>query len=792
MRFLTSLPLFLIPLLSWAQSPSSDSLDIIHTAIHLNVTDFDGQTISGYASIQAEATSDITGVYFDLQGLDVDSVIVGAEYPDFVLEDNMLAIAYPMEAGETVTFQIYYGGSPDKDDLWGGWYWSGEQAFQLGVGFVDDPHNYGRIWFPCFDDFIERSTFSFHITTLDTHKAFCGGILTDSVINGDGTTTWNWMLEQPIPSYLASVAVAEYTTIEWWHEGVEENILIQLGVKEDDADNMLASFIHLGDAINAFETGYGPYRWDRVGYVAVPFGGGAMEHACNIAYPNFGIDGGTTWETLMAHELAHSWWGNLVTCSAADEMWINEGWASFSEYLFLEHVYGRDTYMETVNNDHLNVIRYGYAFDGNVYEPLAGVTHDNTYGYTTYTRGAVTVHNMRGYMGDELFFECISSFLDEHAFSPVSSEAFSEYLSTCSGLNMAAFFDGWIFNAGTPSFELQNYPVVNEDGLLEFCIEQKLNHAEDFFEDIPLEISLVNDRGETRYSTGILMTGELGTFSIAIPDTVNNDFRHVIIDRYNLIADATTSDELWLTETGEYDLDRAQIEIDVYALESDTDWIRIEHYWVAADGKQVPETGVHLHSQRYWRVMGGYNGEQISAVISFNGTQNTSGGYLDNEFINNSDDSLLLFYRPDPQQEWELFAHYELDPWGNKNDKRGVFELSQLPEGEYAIGILDHSLPTASADQNDCIFTSVHNLDILPEWDIHPNPAQGYLWLDTSLQLLDTSFALNDIKGQLIQAGKLDDGSRIDISGLAEGTYLVSLFDDSQRPMGTRKVVIIR
>jgi aminopeptidase N len=181
-----------------------------------------------------------------------------------------------------------------------------------------------------------------------------------------------------------------------------------------------------------------------------------MEHACNIAYPAFAVDGGTGWESLMAHELAHSWWGNLITCSDASEMWLNEGWASFSVYLFTEAVYGRQAYNDMVNNEHLEIIHYGYANDGGNYFALANMPHEYTYGFTTYTRGAMTVHNLRGYMGDDLFFSCITNFLNTYAFQPVSSEQFRDHLSACSGLDMAPFFEGWIFNAGTPALEI-NY-----------------------------------------------------------------------------------------------------------------------------------------------------------------------------------------------------------------------------------------------------------------------------------------------------------------------------------------------
>lgn len=773
----------------------SDSIDIQHTTVHINITDFIGKTISGYSILDIEAKVDgITEIPLDLIQLTVSSVLVDGIPAAFeqVGETVNITFGSTLNTGDNRSIQVNYSGVPDQDVSWGGWYWSGDYSYQMGVGFVADPHNYGRIWFPCFDNFIERSTFTFEITTSNGYKAFCGGVLISETDHGDGTTTWTWQLDQPIPSYLASVAVSTYETVEWIYNGIEEDIPVVLGVKAVDSADLKNSFIHLNDALLAFENSYGAYMWDRVGYVVVPFGGGAMEHACNIAYPAFAVDGGTGWESLMSHELAHSWWGNLVTCSEASEMWLNEGWASFSVYLFTEAVYGRQAYNEMVNNEHLEIIHYGYANDGGNYFPLANMPHEYTYGYTTYTRGAMTVHNLRGYMGDELFFSCITDFLNTYAFQPVSSEQFRDHLSTCSGMDMAPFFDGWIFNAGTPAVEI-NYYGKNSSGNWEACIEQKLNHAPEYFTQYPIEVSLVDLDGHTLYSENLVVDAPEGIFTIT-PATSIPDDAQMILDRNNLIADAVTAEELYLTETGEHNLDFALMDIDVNALAGDTDWIRIEHYWVAADGFKTPVPGLHLNNQRYWRIMGGFDGTNISAVIRFNGQLSVSGGYLDNEFISNSDDSLVLLYRSNPQADWTIYPHYELDPWGNKTDKRGDFELSQLLTGEYAFGIYNSTLPDAVADTDACMFTlPVSEPGKEGGWYIYPNPASNSLHIETDWGLNGHHIQLFDPDGRLCSTTALEGTTlEIPLQDTAEGMYMVALSDPKGQILLTEKVLIIR
>lgn len=790
------LPGLFLCLVKTATADISDSLDILHTTLRLNITNFVGKTISGNADILLTATADdITVIPFDLQTLTVDSVKSAGLSLTFTHDDTVLSV-YPVTAlntGDTIQISVYYHGNPDKDASWGGWYWTGDYSFQLGVGFDADPHNFGRIWFPCFDNFIERSSFRYEITVLNGYKAFCGGLLESETDNGDGTTSWIWNCNQSIPSYLASVAVAPYETVHMTYEGILESIPIELAAKEVDTTKLKNSFIHLLDALSIFENAYGPYRWDRVGYAVVPFNGGAMEHAMNIAYPLFAVTGTTAWEDLMAHELSHHWWGNLITCSDATEMWLNEGWAEYSVHLFKESLYGEEAYRDVVNANHLEIVNYGFANDGGNYLTLAEMPHDYTYGFTTYNKGAMVAHNLRGYMGDSLFFDCIPAFLNAYAFQPVTSEQFRDYLSDCSGMDMAPFFEGWVFNPGMPAFEFQTAEDSTDIHVSEICIQQKLNHAPAFFNRVPIEISWVNNEGITLYSETVMADGEYSDFLI---NTTVSEPCNLVIDRQNNIADAVTAEEFFITATGAYTSDYGKINFTVNALDTDTAWMRIEHYWVGADGFRTPVPGLHVNSQRYWRILGGFDGETISATFKFNGVASTSGGYLDHEFISNSDDSLVLLYRSNPQEEWMIYPYYSLNTWGISNDKRGAFELSRLSQGEYAIGMYNITLPTAAADTNYCALLSSE----IPEsgqhhrFKIFPNPADNTLYIENLQYYTPESIHIYNSSGIEIHYQPLsakDNSIAIDTSKFPQGLYYVCVTPAQEYAMG-QKLLIIR
>ncbi|MGB0931651.1 MAG: M1 family metallopeptidase, partial [Chitinophagales bacterium] len=465
-----------------------DSLGITNYDISLNITDFTNRIIEGNCKIRMfTKVNDIQQIELDLEGLTVEKVEIDGEPVMFTQESPKLYIDLlgSIAAGKFLEMNVFYAGRP-KNVSFGGFYFNPNYAYNLGVGIGVDPPNYGRAWFPCFDNFSTRSIYSFHITTLENHKALCNGLLDGFDENEDGTKTWHWTLHQSIPTYLASVAVSDYETLESTHEGIYDPIMIQLAARAADTTNLKASFVHLPDAIDAFEAAYGKHRFDKVGFCVVPFGGGAMEHATNIAYPTFAVDGTLIFEDLMAHEFGHHWWGDLVTCETADDMWLNEGWASFSEHLFMEAVYGREAYLSSIVANHVEVMQYAHIRDGAHY-PVSGVPFEVTYGSHVYSKGADVAHTLRGYMGDEAFFRCIQEYLSAFAFKTANSEQFRDFLSECSGFDLTDFFNDWVFNAGFPHFAVDEI-VVGFDGnpfTAEVSIRQKVYAAPDFFEHVP-------------------------------------------------------------------------------------------------------------------------------------------------------------------------------------------------------------------------------------------------------------------------------------------------------------------
>jgi aminopeptidase N len=443
--------------------PQQDTLDVISYNINLNITDFTNQRFRGFTDVKIRLKqSGATQIKLDLLEQTVDSVLFNNQNAIFSYNDSLLIInsASVLNTNDTITLRIFYSGGNKIDPSgWGGFYFSDSYAFNLGVGFRDIPHNYGRVWFPCVDNFTDRAFYTFNITTPQNFTADCNGSLENINDNGDGTRTFKWILHKPIPTYLASVAVGEYVAVTDTFNGLQSNIPISIYTSPGNETNTGLSFQNLKHTLSLFEDKFGPYRWERVGYVGVNFNSGAMEHATNIAYPESAIDGTLSNETLWAHELSHHWFGDLVTCKTAGDMWLNEGWASYCESIFKEGIYGHLAFKNYVRNNHYRVLRYTHN-DDNGYFPVSGVPLNITYGSTVYEKGADVVHNLRYYTGDSLFFQAVKHYLEVMAFKDASSETLRDTLSEYTGIDLNGFFDNFVFQAGFPQYDLDSLRIV--------------------------------------------------------------------------------------------------------------------------------------------------------------------------------------------------------------------------------------------------------------------------------------------------------------------------------------------
>lgn len=764
-----------IGLMNVDHNQRSDSMDVLHYHVNLNITSVTSSPISGYTEVKVvPKINGLTTLNLDLLKLTVDSIKMNGNLLTYNYNDTLLKInlGNSYNINDTLLVLVAYHGIPQTDPSgFGGFSFSSGYAYNLGVGFSADPHVYGRVWHPCFDNFVERATYSFSITTANNHKAVCNGLLLGSTANTNNTVTWNWELTQDIPSYLACVAVAAYATVHKDFTALNGNIPVELVALPTDTTNMKNSFVNLENAFDAFENRFGAYRWDKVGYVLVPFNGGAMEHATNIAYPKVAVSAGTTvYEAeLMSHELAHHWFGDLVTCKTAEDMWLNEGWASFSSFIFTESVYGYEAYKNAIRTNQAKILQFAHIKEGG-YRAVSGVPHEWTYGDHVYLKGAAMAHTIRGYMGDSLFFNAVKYYLNQNAFGHVDSDRMRQDFETSSGLNLSNCFHDWVFNPGYAHFSVDSF-VVNNNGsgnLVTVYVRQKLTGAPTLHNNVPLDVTFMDDNFN-KYTSQIIMSGLTANFTINVPFEPS----FVGLDLEAKIGQAIVSQYKTIKTTGAHNMPDLKVSVNVSAI-SDSTFLRIEHNFTAPDPISNG-TNFTISPNRYYKIDGIFStGFKATATINYDGrSANTSSPnqYLDNLLFTTglNEDSLVLLYRSSTADNWTIYPFYT-KLMGTATDKFGTIRIDSIQKGEYVLAM--KSGPANLAER-----IIVNNLKLIP------NPAKEVVNVDLTAfpksgNIIECS--IYNAEGKWLRNHKIAsqvNNYEIDLSGLSNGVYYLNFND---------------
>lgn len=785
-----------------ASSLRSDTIDIRKTIIDFTITDFSTKIIFAKTSLDIRSKlNNVNELAFDLEGLIVDSVYFNGLAQSFSHSNAILKIpivSSPMQMNDTALVDIYYHGVPIADATWGGFSFIGNYGFQMGVGFNAQPHSFGRTWHPCFDNFVERSTYEFFITTEDTKVGVCNGLLLDSTTNTmNNTKRWHWKLDQEIPSYLACVAVCNYVFVKKVLVGNAGNIDAIITCEASDSNAVHGSFAHLQESYTMLENHFGTYSWPRVGYSLVPFNAGAMEHATNISIGKPFIDGTLNYETLIAHELSHHWWGDLVTCSTAGDMWLNEGFASYCEPLHTEQVYGPKAYLDEIRNNHFDVLSQAHIRDQG-YRAIANMDSLFTYGMTVYSKAEDAIHTLRTYMGDQKFFSTLSSFLDAHKFQSINTLQLRDYLTNQSGLNLTDYFNNWILAPGFTHFSIDSSSTtqIGNEFHTRVYMRQRKHQSLDYYNHVPLELAFY-DASMNSQIYHLDFVGRCMEFHVILPFNPTM----IAIDPNSKISDAITEEEKMIKSTGTSTFTQAKCRIITKSMinTNDSTLLKAEHHWVAPDRfkNNTLFPGYVLCDSRYWKI-DGINLNNINGTMRFTYDAGSGNSYLDSTWIQNTEDSIRLFYRKDATEEWQ-FANDSLTA-GSLTDRIGNIYSKEIKAGEYTFGIkrsgyIDPIITDAPIGGCGMV-TNQHDLAPLIQSSlvsIHPNPTSGNIQVSLKDNTANTVYiSITNSVGQICISKEIKLSSSefsLDISDLNSGLYYINI-TNSTNGVSMNEVII--
>jgi aminopeptidase N len=463
--------------------------DVGYYGLNLKV-DIEHQKLAGYVTIRGKSLKDgLSSIALDFtSSMIVSGVRISDQSFQWVRKNgrDYLVVNFDtaVDSGGIFEVQIDYSGQP----MAGGF-----------KGFSFDYHNnvpvvssfnepyYASGWFPCKDLPSDKAdSVDMNITVPDSLTAVSNGTLVRIVDNQDGTATYCWQERYPIAVYLISIAVSNYKKLEQIYTGLDGTTMpvIHWYYPEDESRTIYLTLTT--EMISYFSSLWGEYPFirEKYGHAQFPWSGG-MEHQTCTSTGSFS-------ELLICHELAHQWWGDMVTCANWKNIWLNEGFARYSEALWQEHRAGfeglRD-YMDYLNRPEIWRAAPVYCLDT--------LDVSSIFDRIVYDKGAWVLHMLRHLVGEEKFWDIFLAYRQAFYMSTARTEDFKGICEQVSGKDLDWFFHQWIYTSGQPVYKVAWYrtPQSGADWQLDLDIEQ-IQQSSDLFK-MPIDIAVDFAQGDS-------------------------------------------------------------------------------------------------------------------------------------------------------------------------------------------------------------------------------------------------------------------------------------------------------
>jgi len=419
--------------------------DVQHYTLDLTVEDLETGSLEGLVGIEARATQALSSFNLDLIGLDIESVTANGEPAEFTRSGQELTVtpAQPLEAGQDFVIQVIYSGVPGEIDSASGEGLVGWVAYEGGTLVLSQPDGAAN-FFPVNDHPLDKATYTFRITVPEPFEVAANGALEETIDQGE-LTTFVWEMRAPMASYLATVNIGEFDI----ETGQSPNgIPIRNYFTSGLGKAYRQPFARQGEMLDFFSQIYGAYPFEVYGSIMLDT---EMETALEAQTLSiYGTDlldwEDTTPEHVVAHELAHHWFGDSVSLADWSDIWLNEGFATYAEALWVEHTEGGEALDEWVTDIYEYVAEAGDEFI-----PPGEPTPDDLFNEGVYCRGALTLHALRLEVGDEAFFEILATYFARYKDSSVRTDDFIAVAGEVSGQDLGAFFEAWLYGETLPA-----------------------------------------------------------------------------------------------------------------------------------------------------------------------------------------------------------------------------------------------------------------------------------------------------------------------------------------------------
>jgi aminopeptidase N len=379
------------------------------------------------------------------KGMAVRSVASGGAAVPFTHTSGVLRLqlAHPPAAGEERRFTIAYGGSPAN-----------------GLRFLKNKHgewcvfsenwpNRAREWLPMVDHPYDKATSEFIITAPAAYQVVANGLLQSEIDRPDGRRVTHWKQSVPIASWLNALGIERFAVR---YLGDVKGVQLSTWVAHQDDGPAQIYFEPARRALEFFSERVGPYPYEKLANVAAAGLSGGTEHASAIFYGESGLRAAPA-TGLVAHEIAHQWFGNSVTETDWDEVWLSEGFATYFTLLFTEHTAGRDAFVTGLKNNRTRALAAEKSLPG------IAVVHDNLADMSkvlsplVYQKAGWVLHMLRGTIGTDAFWQGIREYYRRHRDASATGDDLRRVMEDAARQDLKWFFDQWLRRPVSPSFD---------------------------------------------------------------------------------------------------------------------------------------------------------------------------------------------------------------------------------------------------------------------------------------------------------------------------------------------------
>jgi aminopeptidase N len=431
---------------------SQNNIDVLHYKFTIGINDVN-DTIHGVAEIKVKFIKPAGVVYFDLtkmknsgRGMTVEDV-EGVEYTSRIQQDEKMDILLPKmyNTGDSVTFIISYSGIPADGLI------ISKTKYEHRSFFADNWPNRGHNWIPCHDDPADKATVEFIVTAPEHYQVVANGVQIEETSLGNSFKLTHWKEDTPISTKVMVIGAADFAVS--LAGVVNGNIPVYSWVYPENKDKGFYDYAQANEILEYYISHVGPYGYKKLANVQSKTRFGGLENANTIFYSENSVSGTRKSEGLLAHEIAHQWFGNMATEKSFGHLWLSEGFATYFTILYFENKYGKDTAIKMLKVDRDQVVKYSNESNKAIVD-TEETDFMNLLNVNSYQKGGWVLHMLRCELGDSVFWRSIRKYYATYAGSIADTRDLQKVFEEVSGKDLKQFFDQWLYTTGQPDLEI--------------------------------------------------------------------------------------------------------------------------------------------------------------------------------------------------------------------------------------------------------------------------------------------------------------------------------------------------